>query len=99
MYGFLPETTVERHYIDYENAAILDQTAQNLSRWISSLISDKENDPPTELITANKYYSDCIRLPHHVVKIRLTLKAEDLKCDDKIFLTIKSKNSVNVEIR
>ena len=97
MYGFAPESTVEMFYIDYENEAILNQTAETLSRWFCSLIKPEEYEPSSENINVQDCYKDHIRVPQRNTKIRLIIDSADN--EDDIFLTVSSAHTVAVNIR
>lgn len=98
MYGVLPTSTVERHYIDYENEAILNQTAETLDRWICSLEGTEKDTSSMESITVQGNYADHIRLSNCTATTRLTMEASDSNNDD-VYFNIDSGHTVKVNIR
>ena len=98
MYGVLPTSTVERHYIDYESEAILNQTAETLDRWICTLEGTEKDTSSTESITVQGIYADRIRLLNRTATVRLTVEASDSSNDD-VYFTVDSAHTVKVNIR
>ena len=98
MYGFLPDSTVERYYIDYENEAILNQTAETLNRWICSLKETEKDSSSMESITVQNIYTDRVRLHNCTTAVRLTIESANTNNDD-IYLTVNSAHTVKVNIR
>ena len=99
MYGISPQSTVEYYYIDYENEAILNQTAETLSRWICSLMKPEKNPSSTESLTIHGMYKDNIRLPNQTAAVRLTLEPSNSEDEEDILISIDSSHAVTVNIR